>query len=167
MTDVSLTNSLETKRNILCWQLCINYFCLSLSLSLRLQCVLQMVCVCLSADCRLQTVLGSVSVLESMSDHQTLTRQLCSQHGEALPTDTAALLLHRLLFISDLCHVHAKKWLFDGFYLCFASDIHYIVWVSAPRDLNKQKNCSSIWFVVFFRPVYFPEVVPVHQNQTR
>ncbi|XP_049428322.1 ATR-interacting protein isoform X1 [Epinephelus fuscoguttatus] len=46
----------------------------------RLQCVLQVLCVCLSADCRLQMVSGSVSVLTSMSDHQTLAQQLCSQH---------------------------------------------------------------------------------------
>ncbi|XP_051270664.1 ATR-interacting protein isoform X2 [Dicentrarchus labrax] len=46
----------------------------------RLQCVLQVVCVCLSADSRLQTVSECVSVLTSMSDHQTLAQQLCSQH---------------------------------------------------------------------------------------
>ncbi|XP_070815704.1 ATR-interacting protein [Chaetodon trifascialis] len=46
----------------------------------RLQCVLQVLCVCLSADCRLQTASGCVSVLMSMSDHQTLAQQLCSQH---------------------------------------------------------------------------------------
>ncbi|XP_068578233.1 ATR-interacting protein isoform X2 [Cebidichthys violaceus] len=50
----------------------------------RLQCVLQAVCVCLSADCRLQTVSGSVSVLASMSDHQTLAQQLCSQHDPCI-----------------------------------------------------------------------------------
>ncbi|XP_034724200.1 ATR-interacting protein [Etheostoma cragini] len=50
----------------------------------RLQCVLQVVCVCFSADCRLQTVSGSVSVLTSMSDHQTLARQLCSQHDPCI-----------------------------------------------------------------------------------
>ncbi|XP_078105279.1 ATR-interacting protein isoform X1 [Sander vitreus] len=50
----------------------------------RLQCVLQVVCVCLSADCRLQTVSGSVSVLTSMSDHQTLAQQLCSQHDPCI-----------------------------------------------------------------------------------
>ncbi|XP_032370704.1 ATR-interacting protein [Etheostoma spectabile] len=50
----------------------------------RLQCVLQVVCVCLSADCTLQTVSGSVSVLTSMSDHQTLARQLCSQHDPCI-----------------------------------------------------------------------------------
>uniref|UniRef100_UPI0037E8C8D9 ATR-interacting protein n=1 Tax=Semicossyphus pulcher TaxID=241346 RepID=UPI0037E8C8D9 len=46
----------------------------------RLQCVLPVVCVCLSADSRLQTVTECVSVLTSMSDHQTLAQQLCSQH---------------------------------------------------------------------------------------
>ncbi|XP_073323636.1 ATR-interacting protein [Pagrus major] len=46
----------------------------------RLQCVLQVVCVCLSADSRLQTVSECVTVLTSMSDHQTLAQQLCSQH---------------------------------------------------------------------------------------
>ncbi|XP_035518086.1 ATR-interacting protein-like [Morone saxatilis] len=46
----------------------------------RLQCVLQVVCVCLSADSRLQTVSECVSVLTSMSDHQMLAQQLCSQH---------------------------------------------------------------------------------------
>ncbi|KAK2915410.1 ATR-interacting protein isoform X1 [Channa argus] len=46
----------------------------------RLQCVLQMVCVHLSADSRLQTVSECVSILSSMSDHQTLTQQLRSQH---------------------------------------------------------------------------------------
>ncbi|XP_070758178.1 ATR-interacting protein [Enoplosus armatus] len=46
----------------------------------RLQCVLQVLCVCLSADSSLQTVSESVSVLTSMSDHQTLAQQLCCQH---------------------------------------------------------------------------------------
>ncbi|KAM6947398.1 ATR-interacting protein [Lycodopsis pacificus] len=50
----------------------------------RLQCVLQVVCVCLSAECRWQTVSGSVSVLASMSDHQTLAQQLCSQHDPCI-----------------------------------------------------------------------------------
>ncbi|XP_026203920.1 ATR-interacting protein isoform X2 [Anabas testudineus] len=46
----------------------------------RLQCVLQVVCVCLSADGRFQTVSECVSILRSMSDHQTLAQHLCSQH---------------------------------------------------------------------------------------
>ncbi|KAK2861732.1 hypothetical protein Q5P01_001265 [Channa striata] len=46
----------------------------------RLQCVLHVVCVHLSADSRLQTVSECVSILSSMSDHQTLTQQLRSQH---------------------------------------------------------------------------------------
>ncbi|XP_026162399.1 ATR-interacting protein isoform X2 [Mastacembelus armatus] len=46
----------------------------------RLQCVLQVVYACLSAHSRLQTVTNCVSVLMSMSDHQTLVQQLCSQH---------------------------------------------------------------------------------------
>ncbi|XP_035007582.2 ATR-interacting protein [Hippoglossus stenolepis] len=46
----------------------------------RLQCVLPVMCACLSADSRLRTVTHCVSVLVSMSDHQTLARQLCSQH---------------------------------------------------------------------------------------
>lgn len=58
---------------------------LSISLSLRLLCVLQPMCVCLSADSRLQTVSQCVSILTSMCDHETLARQLCSQHGKALP----------------------------------------------------------------------------------
>lgn len=66
-----------------------------LSLSFRLQCVLQVVCVCLSADSRLQTVSECVTVLTSMSDHQKLARRLCSQHGEA-PSSVTALLLQWL-----------------------------------------------------------------------
>ncbi|XP_034389072.1 ATR-interacting protein isoform X2 [Cyclopterus lumpus] len=50
----------------------------------RLQCVLQVVCACLSADCRLHTVLGCVSVLTSMTDHQTLAQRLCSQHDPCI-----------------------------------------------------------------------------------
>ncbi|XP_041836386.1 ATR-interacting protein [Melanotaenia boesemani] len=46
----------------------------------RLQCVLQVVCTCLSADSRLQTVSECVCVLMSMTDHETLAKQLCSQH---------------------------------------------------------------------------------------
>ncbi|XP_069388302.1 ATR-interacting protein [Paralichthys olivaceus] len=46
----------------------------------RLQCVLQVVCACLSADSRLWTMTQCVSVLMTMSDHQTLAQQLCSQH---------------------------------------------------------------------------------------
>ncbi|CAB1415460.1 unnamed protein product [Pleuronectes platessa] len=46
----------------------------------RLQCVLPVMCACLSADSRLWTVTHCVSVLVSMSDHETLARQLCSQH---------------------------------------------------------------------------------------
>lgn len=50
----------------------------------RLQCVLQVVCVCLSADSRLQIVSECVSILTSMSDHQTLAKQLCSQHDSCV-----------------------------------------------------------------------------------
>ncbi|XP_060926081.1 ATR-interacting protein [Limanda limanda] len=46
----------------------------------RLQCVLPVMCACLSADSRLRTVTHCVSVLVSMSDHQTLAGRLCSQH---------------------------------------------------------------------------------------
>ncbi|XP_029985841.1 ATR-interacting protein, partial [Sphaeramia orbicularis] len=46
----------------------------------KLQCVLQQVCVCVSADSSLAIISQCVSVLLSMSDHQTLTHQLCSQH---------------------------------------------------------------------------------------
>ncbi|XP_074527923.1 ATR-interacting protein [Halichoeres trimaculatus] len=46
----------------------------------RLQCVLPVMSVCLSADSRLQTVSECVSVLTSMSEHQSLSQQLCSQH---------------------------------------------------------------------------------------
>ncbi|XP_029358384.1 ATR-interacting protein isoform X2 [Echeneis naucrates] len=46
----------------------------------RLQCVLQVLCGCLSADIKLQMILEFVSILTSMSDHQTLAQQLCSQH---------------------------------------------------------------------------------------
>ncbi|XP_072237681.1 ATR-interacting protein isoform X2 [Leuresthes tenuis] len=46
----------------------------------RLQCVFQVVCMCVSADNRLQTISECVSVLTSMADHQTLAKQLCSQH---------------------------------------------------------------------------------------
>ncbi|XP_069006052.1 ATR-interacting protein isoform X2 [Embiotoca jacksoni] len=50
----------------------------------RLQCVLQVVCACVSADSRLQTVSECVSVLVSMSDHQKLAKQLCSQHDSCV-----------------------------------------------------------------------------------
>uniref|UniRef100_A0A8D3E3L8 ATR-interacting protein n=1 Tax=Scophthalmus maximus TaxID=52904 RepID=A0A8D3E3L8_SCOMX len=50
----------------------------------RLQCVLQRVCVCWSADSRLHTVSECVSVLTSMSDHQSLAQQLCSQHDACI-----------------------------------------------------------------------------------
>lgn len=50
------------------------------TLSDRLQCVLPMLSVCLSAESRLQTVSQFLSVLTSLSDHHTLTQQLCSQH---------------------------------------------------------------------------------------
>ncbi|XP_068460422.1 ATR-interacting protein isoform X2 [Clinocottus analis] len=50
----------------------------------RLQCVLQVVCACVSAACRLHTVSGSVSVLASVSDHQTLAQRLCSQHDPCI-----------------------------------------------------------------------------------
>lgn len=79
------------------------------SLSLRLQCVLQAMCACLSADSGLQTVSECVSVLTSMCDHLTLAQQLCSQHGEAPPPDPGALRCFRLsptclfLFSSDPC----------------------------------------------------------------
>ncbi|KAM9409065.1 ATR-interacting protein [Pholidichthys leucotaenia] len=46
----------------------------------RLQCVLQVVCACMSTDSRLQTVSECVSVLMSMSDHQSLVKQICSHH---------------------------------------------------------------------------------------
>ncbi|XP_056253933.1 ATR-interacting protein isoform X1 [Seriola aureovittata] len=46
----------------------------------RLQCVLQVLCVCLSADSKLQMISECVTVLISMSDHQVLAQQLCSQH---------------------------------------------------------------------------------------
>ncbi|XP_078804023.1 ATR-interacting protein isoform X2 [Oryzias latipes] len=48
--------------------------------SARLQCVVQAVCVCASTDSRLQTLSHCVSVLTSLSDHQILAQQLCSQH---------------------------------------------------------------------------------------
>ncbi|XP_035813505.2 ATR-interacting protein isoform X2 [Amphiprion ocellaris] len=50
----------------------------------RLQSVLQVVCTSVSADSRLQTVSECLSVLTSMSDHQTLAEQLCSQHDPCL-----------------------------------------------------------------------------------
>lgn len=46
----------------------------------RLQCVLRRVCMCVSAESRQPMVLECVDVLTSMCDHQTLARQLCSQH---------------------------------------------------------------------------------------
>ncbi|CAJ1050924.1 ATR-interacting protein isoform X1 [Xyrichtys novacula] len=46
----------------------------------RLQCVLSVVSVCFTADSRLQTISECVSILASMSNHQSLSRQLCSQH---------------------------------------------------------------------------------------
>lgn len=51
---------------------------------LRLQSVLQVVCLCLSQDTRVQMVSECVSVLTAMSDHPSLAKQLCSQHGETL-----------------------------------------------------------------------------------
>ncbi|XP_037627566.1 ATR-interacting protein isoform X2 [Sebastes umbrosus] len=93
----------------------------------RLQCVLQVVCVCLSADCRLQTVSGSVSVLTSMSDHQTLAQQLCSQHdpciflklfqfirtrpdNQATHTDWILLDLQVVRLLSRLMTQRAESW---------------------------------------------------------
>ncbi|XP_059186162.1 ATR-interacting protein isoform X2 [Centropristis striata] len=93
----------------------------------RLQCVLQVVCVCLSADCRLQTVSGSVSVLTSMSDHQTLSQQLCSQHdpciflklfqfirtrpdNQATHTDWILLDLQVVRLLSRLMTQRAESW---------------------------------------------------------
>ncbi|XP_008294055.1 ATR-interacting protein [Stegastes partitus] len=46
----------------------------------RLLCVLPVVSLSVSADSRLQTVSECLSVLTSMSDHQALAEQLCSQH---------------------------------------------------------------------------------------
>lgn len=46
----------------------------------RLECVLPVVCMCVSANSRFQTVSECVSILTSISDHQTLAKQLCSQH---------------------------------------------------------------------------------------
>ncbi|XP_029287507.1 LOW QUALITY PROTEIN: ATR-interacting protein [Cottoperca gobio] len=93
----------------------------------RLQCVLQVVCVCLSADCRWQTVSGSVSVLASMSDHQTLAQQLCSQHdpcnflklfqfirtrpdNQATHTDWILLDLQVVRLLSRLMTQRAESW---------------------------------------------------------
>ncbi|XP_042352422.1 ATR-interacting protein [Plectropomus leopardus] len=93
----------------------------------RLQCVLQVVCVCLSADCRLQTVSGTVSVLKSMSDHQTLSQQLCSQHdpcvflklfqfirtrpdNQATHTDWILLDLQVVRLLSRLMTQRAESW---------------------------------------------------------
>ncbi|XP_031707741.1 ATR-interacting protein [Anarrhichthys ocellatus] len=93
----------------------------------RLQCVLQVVCVCLTAECRWQTVSGSVSVLASMSDHQTLAQQLCSQHdpciflklfqfirtrpdNQATHTDWILLDLQVVRLLSRLMTQRAESW---------------------------------------------------------
>ncbi|KAF0035576.1 hypothetical protein F2P81_013334 [Scophthalmus maximus] len=68
-----------------------------------LQCVLQRVCVCWSADSRLHTVSECVSVLTSMSDHQSLAQQLCSQHA----SPAASLLRECLLLLHWLLLHHA------------------------------------------------------------
>ncbi|XP_031589095.1 ATR-interacting protein [Oreochromis aureus] len=46
----------------------------------RLECVMPLVCTCVSVDSRFQTVSQCVSILTSMSDHEALAKQLCSQH---------------------------------------------------------------------------------------
>ncbi|XP_028261795.1 ATR-interacting protein isoform X2 [Parambassis ranga] len=46
----------------------------------RLQCVLQVLCMYVSTDSRLHTVSECVSIFTSMSDHETLAKQLRSQH---------------------------------------------------------------------------------------
>ncbi|CAN9511974.1 unnamed protein product [Ophioblennius macclurei] len=46
----------------------------------RLQCVLQRVCMRVSAESHSQVVSECVLILTSMCDHETLARQLCSQH---------------------------------------------------------------------------------------
>lgn len=93
----------------------------------RLQCVLQVLCVCLSADSRLQTVSECVSVLTSMSDHQTLVQQLCSQHdpcvllklfqfirtrpdNEATHIDWILLDLQVIRLLSRLMTQRAESW---------------------------------------------------------
>nr|XP_057910528.1 ATR-interacting protein isoform X2 [Doryrhamphus excisus] len=46
----------------------------------RLQCVLQVMCASVSADAKPPALMACVSVLVSLCDHASLTRQLCSQH---------------------------------------------------------------------------------------
>ncbi|XP_040888893.1 ATR-interacting protein isoform X2 [Toxotes jaculatrix] len=93
----------------------------------RLQCVLQVVCACLSGDSRLQTISECVSVLMSMSDHQTLARQLCSLHdpcvflklfqyirtrpdNQAIHTNWILLDLQVVRLLSRLMTQRAESW---------------------------------------------------------
>lgn len=119
-----------------------NLFQLVTSLSLRLQGVLQVVCVCLSADSRLHTISECVSILTSLCDHPSLARHVCSQHGEAPPPATA-----QDGHTSAVCIQRSRS----GSSSCFLC------------------SCMSADFCLCFllRPVCFPEVVPVHQNQNR
>ncbi|GLD58158.1 ATR-interacting protein [Lates japonicus] len=93
----------------------------------RLQCVVQVVCACLSADSRLQMISQCVSVLMSMSDHQTLAQQLCSHHdpcvflklfqvirtrpdNQATHTDWILLDLQVVRLLNRLMSQRAESW---------------------------------------------------------
>ncbi|XP_041673320.1 ATR-interacting protein isoform X2 [Cheilinus undulatus] len=92
-----------------------------------LQCVLPVVCACVSADSRLQTVSECVSVLTSMSDHRSLSQQLCSLHdpcvflklfqfirtrpdNQATQTDWIQLDLQVVRLLSRLMTQRAESW---------------------------------------------------------
>ncbi|XP_034537491.1 ATR-interacting protein [Notolabrus celidotus] len=93
----------------------------------RLKCVLPVLSLCLSADSRLQTVSECVSVLASMSNHQSLSQQLRSQHdpcvflklfqyirtrpeSQAAHTDWILLDLQVVRLLSRLMTQRAERW---------------------------------------------------------
>lgn len=92
---------------------------------------------CLSADSKLQMIKECVSMLTLMSDHQTLAQKLCSQHGEVLSVVYKYPYTNEKIYFVSLYLLTATEVLI--FLLCF----------------------------VFFRPLCFPQVIPLHQNQTR
>lgn len=124
--------------------------------------MLQAVCTCLSADSRLQTLSECVCVLMSMSDHETLAKQLCSQHdpcvflklfqlirtrpnNQALHTDWLLLNLQVVRLLSRLTQ-RTESWMTDvqSTCQCYTELVQTVVIISHRQWLDLSGSQDSI-----------------------